>query len=417
MPPDPRPVIHPGRTVDPMTDCEGDLPRGAAGLPWMGGQRQWASSWRRLIFPAVFLVYLLQPLFGVHRLQSGPTVVLGYAIVGLFAACYLLALPARWSGRDRAFWLLYAALFVLVAAEIPLAHEDAFPMCIYIAILGIASAERWAIPLAAGLALMAFGLPALVPSWHAGVDVGDALSVVLVSLAMWAFFSILRANRELSEARAEVAGLAAENERNRIARDLHDLLGHSLTTITVKAALAKRLAEADPARAAREIGEVEELARRALTDVRAAVSSYREMTLAGELASAQEVLRAAGVTAHVLTPTDVVRPDLQELFAWVTREGVTNVVRHSRAGQCSITLGPGSIEITDDGIGGSVSAATDGLIGLRERVTAAGGTLEAGPRSGVGWRLAVSVPQGATSEPADAPPLAADHSDRGRVAS
>ena len=94
-----------------------------------------------------------------------------------------------------------------------------------------------------------------------------------------------------------MARLAAENERSRIARDLHDLLGHSLTTITVKAGLANRLAGRDPDRAAKEIGEVEQLTRSALADVRAAVDGYRDVTLAGELASAQEVLRAAGQVA------------------------------------------------------------------------------------------------------------------------
>ena len=111
------------------------------------------------------------------------------------------------------------------------------------------------------------------------------ITLPLVSLAMFGFFTIIKANRELSEARAEVARLAAENERTRIARDLHDLLGHSLTTITVKAGLAHRLARPGPGARREEIGEVEQLSRSALADVRAAVAGYREVTLAGELAT------------------------------------------------------------------------------------------------------------------------------------
>ena len=114
-----------------------------------------------------------------------------------------------------------------------------------------------------------------MPSWHATAQYGNGLAVILVGLAMFGFFSIIRSNAELAAARSEVARLAAENERSRIARDLHDLLGHSLTTITVKAGLARRLAErGDNERAAAEIAGVEELTRRSLADVRAAVSGY-----------------------------------------------------------------------------------------------------------------------------------------------
>ena len=201
---------------------------------------------------------------------------------------------------------------------------------------------------------------------------------------MWAFFGIIRTNHELQEARAEVATLAAEAERNRIARDLHDLLGHSLTTITVKAGLAKRLADHDPARAAAEIGEVEELARRSLSDVRAAVSNYRIVTLATELATAQEVMRAAGIDARVLSPTDVVDADLQELFGWVVREATTNVVRHSHATTCTVTLGPRSIEIADNGFGGG-----GWRLGQRhQRPARAGGAGGRGGRGGRGPRAA-----------------------------
>jgi two-component system sensor histidine kinase DesK len=209
---------------------------------------------------------------------------------------------------------------------------------------------------------------------------------------MWGFFHIVRSHRELTAARAEVARLAAENERSRIARDLHDLLGHSLTTITVKAGLARRLAPRDPERAASEIGEVEDLARSALTDVRAAVSGYRELTLAGELAGAREVLRAAGIEAQAPGAVEVADPAHAELFGWVLREGVTNVVRHSGAHSCTIAIGPTWLEIEDDGRGTGPRAGTDGsgLAGLRERGAAAGGTIRAGAGRR-GWRLRVDM--------------------------
>jgi two-component system sensor histidine kinase DesK len=204
-----------------------------------------------------------------------------------------------------------------------------------------------------------------------------------------------------------VARLAAVNERNRIARDLHDLLGHSLTTITVKSGLARRLVADEPERAEHEMAEVEDLSRRALTDVRAAVANYRDVTLVGELATGRELLRAAGVVAQLPGATDVVVPEYQELFAWVLREGLTNVVRHSRASVCTVTIGPNTIEIVDDG---RTSPSTDGsgLTGLRERVESMGGTITAGPTLPVGWRLRATMPA-TDSEASSRPTERQDH--------
>ena len=118
------------------------------------------------------------------------------------------------------------------------------------------------------------------------------------------------------------------------------------------------------------------------------------MTLAGELATGRELLRAAGITADVPRAVDVVDPTHQELFGWVVREGLTNVVRHSHASSCSVRLSPGSVEIVDDGVGrngGSGHGAGNGLTGLRERVAAAGGVVDAGPLQPNGWRLRVSL--------------------------
>jgi two-component system sensor histidine kinase DesK len=256
-------------------------------------------------------------------------------------------------------------------------------------------------PVIAVMAVLALLGPKLFAGWGEEPDWSSGLSVALVGLAMYGFFSVIQSNLDLAAARAEVARLAAENERSRIARDLHDLLGHSLTTITVKAGLARRLAEhGDHARAAEEITEVEALSRRTLADVRAAVAGHRDVTLTGELATATEVLRASGIIAELPGSVDVVDPELSELFGWVLREAVTNVVRHAHASHCSVLLGPRSIEIRDDGRGAAAGAG-NGLTGLRERVAAAGGTVAVGPAR-PGWRLRVDVPaSAATSVPAE----------------
>jgi two-component system sensor histidine kinase DesK len=152
-----------------------------------------------------------------------------------------------------------------------------------------------------------------------------------------------------------------------------------------------------------QIAEVEELSRRALADVRAAVSGYRDVTLVSELARGRELLRAAGIAADLPRAADVVDPANQELFGWAVREGLTNVLRHSRASSCAVRLSPSSMEITDDGIGAAAPAG-NGLRGLRERVAAAGGTLDARPLRPRGWQLRVRVPAPATRPPADATP-------------
>jgi two-component system sensor histidine kinase DesK len=224
-------------------------------------------------------------------------------------------------------------------------------------------------------------------------------------MTVFGFREIALSNRALVEARAEVARLASEAERARIARDLHDLLGHSLTVITVKSGLARRLAENGSPRALEEIAAVEGLSRQALTDVRAAVSGYREVTLASELARGRELLRAAGVVADLPTATDMVDAGHHELFGWIVREGITNVVRHARATRCTVTLSPYGVEIRDDGTG-APAAGGAGLTGLRERVAAAGGTVEAGPvEAGPdgprGWLLRVTL-AGAPARPGPA---------------
>ena len=188
--------------------------------------------------------------------------------------------------------------------------------------------------------------------------------------------------------------LEINEERNRMARDMHDILGHSLTVIALKTELATRLVDTAPDQVKAELTEVQSLARSALADVRATVNSYRELSLAGELARATSVLTSAGVRADLPLTVEVVDPELRELFAWVVREGVTNVVRHAHASHCRVSLTAGSIEVVDDGIGLESSGASDGhgLEGLRQRCQDNGADLTTGtPSSGKGAVLRVSA--------------------------
>jgi two-component system sensor histidine kinase DesK len=361
---------------------------------WRSSWEGSPSGWGRFLFPSIWLVYLAQTFSGLTKHNDGGGVLAGVVILVIFAITYLTALAIAMS-RPQLGWIFVAVLLGLTATAAVFAHEDALAMLVYVAVIvvGVTELDRNAgrrRVLVVVLALAAAFVPPLVPSWHAAAQWGNGFTVLLVALAMLGFFGLIRSNRELAKARSEVARLAAENERSRIARDLHDLLGHSLTTITVKAGLARRLAERDPHRAAAEITQVEELSRSSLADVRAAVAGYRDVTLAAELATAREVLRAAGVEAEFPRAVDIVDPQYRTLFGWVVREGVTNVVRHARAGRCTVAVGPNWVQITDNGRGGTAGAG-NGLTGLRERVSAAGGGVTLGGAIS-GWRLRVDVP-------------------------
>ena len=371
---------------------------------WAGRQR-WSQGWRRYVGLSVLLTYLLYVGSSVTKYSSGVGAVFGCAILAAFAVCWLVtvvqAIEVVRAAQmiSRRYWIAYGVLAALFVAELPFAHAAAFVMCIYLTITTVIYLGARAAPVVAALALAALLVPVAIPSWHVSLsgsfDDVTPVALPVVAISIYGFIQVHRGNFALAEARAQLASLAAENERSRIARDLHDLLGHSLTTITVKAGLATRLGQADPARALEEIAEVEALARRSLADVRAAVANYRDVTLTGELATGRELLRAASITADLPHAVDVVDPAHHELFGWVVREGLTNIVRHSHASSCAVRLSASAVEILDDGVGGTVSGNAgptgNGLKGLRERVAAAGGVVDAGPLKPRGWRLRVSL--------------------------
>ena len=392
-----------GESPLPWTSVSDEVTRHAeAEAEWVAAQSRWTRSWWQAAMLGVPLVYLIFVVISVRQNSYGTAAIAGYVLLAVFAACWLVTpfvLPPGTSGRR--FWAWYALLVALTAAEIPFARAAGFVLCVFLTLLTVARLGARSAPIVAAMALAALLVPIAVGPWHVSLAKSFAdvtpVAIPVVALAMLGVMQVVRANRALAETRAELARLAAENERIRIARDLHDLLGHSLTTITVKAGLARRLGPTNPAGAVDQITEVEELCRKALTEVRAAVSGYREVTLSSELARGRELLRASGITAHLPTATDVVGPEHQELFGWAVREGLTNVIRHSRARSCTVRVSASCVEIIDDGQG-STAAPGNGLSGLRERAAAAGGGVDAGPAQPAGWRLRVWVPA------VDAPP-------------
>jgi two-component system sensor histidine kinase DesK len=195
-----------------------------------------------------------------------------------------------------------------------------------------------------------------------------------------------RMNRRLRKANEEIEHLAKVAERERIARDLHDVLGHTLSVITLKSELAGKLIDRDPQRAGKEIREVEEISRQALTDVRDAIRGYRSKGLAAELVQAKATLETAGVNVQCDASTSMQLPAVQEsVLSLAVREGVTNVVRHARATNCKLHIeqnnGTCRLEIADD-CQGFATTEGNGLRGMRERVEMLGGTLKRTNKSG-----------------------------------
>jgi two-component system sensor histidine kinase DesK len=350
----------------------------------------WTRGWRRFLLAAGMLVYPGITAGGVAQYSSGAAAVAGYVLVVVFCCAYILAIISASTSRVLPFWALLGVMAVLSVVMLPIARAQALFLTAVVVALATAWSRRYAAPIVITGGLVALIVPWTVPSWHNGPGWIQAVMVVFTALPAFAYSEITQTNRALLEARAEIAVLASEAERSRIARDLHDLLGHSLTAITVKAALARRLADHDRERSLHEIGEVEDLSRQALADVRATVANYRDVTLAGELARGRELLRASGISADFPTAIDVVDRAHQELLAWAVREGLTNVVRHARATTCTVELSADEVRICDDGAG-AAAAWGNGLAGLRERVAASGGVVEAGPMTPRGWRLRVAL--------------------------
>jgi two-component system sensor histidine kinase DesK len=238
-----------------------------------------------------------------------------------------------------------------------------------------------------------------VASWLKGASPGDALTVWYSTLISGFIVSIILllfgAIRELRETREELARTAVSEERLRFARDLHDLLGHTLSVMVIKAQAVRKLIPRDTGLAADQAADIETIGRDALRQVRLAVSGYRGRGLAAELDGARTALRDAGIEPAVRQEGTPLPEEAGSLLGWAVREGVTNVIRHSGATTCEISVRGGAdtavLSIRDDGRGGP-PVLGNGLRGLTERVNGAGGRLQAGPGEQGGYVLTVTVP-------------------------
>ncbi|KOV59540.1 sensor histidine kinase [Streptomyces sp. MMG1121] len=362
----------------------------------------------KALWIGVWLVFLSSP---IHDLTSGRhttgAIVAGALGLTAFVVAYL-TLVFRNMGRPFTPQGVLSRLAVMVVLA-PLLNYTLgnawLGLFVYVSVACGATlplrAAYWAIPATAVVMYLV--------ERHNGVSEWDntLLLVLLIGFAMVGVGQLVRTTVELRKARATVAHLAANEERLRLARDLHDLLGHSLSLITLKSELAGRMLPDHPDKAAQQVADIEQVSRQALVDVREAVTGYRRPRLAAELAGTEVALAAAGVAAEVPAEPDLaaVPEEAESVLAWALREAVTNVVRHSGADRCLVQLthrqtldGPVlELCVEDNGSGGAGSVPGNGLTGLTERLEKAGGSLEAG-RVKHGFRLVARVPTAPTGD-------------------
>src|SRR5271165_999826 len=394
--------------------CEPGLVTGASSerhVPGMGSPMRW-------LFSGVWLVYLIQPvgeLFGHHH--GVAWIAGGLAIAVAFCAIYMFVLMYS-DEQPRLGRYGLAAIAVLAALACTVYGKDWTALWIYVSaatglVLAAAPDGRRAALLGVAMVGACYGFFC----WLTHLDLANSLAlllpVLLIGLAMMGFRMQMTLMHELAQARGTVAKLAANEERLRLARDMHDLTGQSLSMITLKSELAaKRLARL-PSSAERdavltELGDIGQVSRQTLHDIREAVSGYHRPTLAIEVITAQNALEVAGIglddDAELTLRSGTFDPDAEAVLAWCLREAVTNVIRHSGARHCHIRLverqGELSLEVTDDGRGFADHDPDhprgSGLRGMSERLSAIGGRLSLGwaepGHHNRGFRLVATVP-------------------------
>ena len=375
--------------------------------------RQLADDWyaprpgreNRRLGNYVWLVYSLfffiEPVLRHERaywLQQMPI----YAVV---VGLYILYVELN---RTAARLLTIAALLLTGMLDISF-NQGASCCFIYVAALlpfVLESMPAFAAALVVELAVLLAEALLTHPSYGSRINyVITAFFIILVGVSNASVAQGKRADARLRRAEAENVELAAVAERERIARDLHDVLGHTLSVIVLKAELAGRLLAFDPARAAAEIGDVERTARLALAEVREAIGGYRSKGLSAEIEQARQTLDAAGVQLICPAAPPSLRPREETVLSLAVREAVTNIVRHARATECTVRFsitpeGCASLEVADDGQSAGVTREGNGLRGMRERVEELGGRFSIAvahaETTRPGTRLHIEVPTGGT---------------------
>ena len=373
--------------------------------------------WR--LYQHAWLACLFFPLVSLVRGPGSPWhLVLGLVALGFFATSYTWLMwphPVHWAAQARIrSWraLLLWMILVVLALVFSLVYGSAW-LWLFIGVAAIAGVLLPMRTAFAAVAVLMFFPVFIVVGTTGGtggisaVDWRWPIALLLLvrglGLDMIGMARMGSAIRELHTTRRELARLQVEEERLRLSRDLHDLLGQTLSMITLKSELARHLVKEEPDRCVQELSEIERVARQTLREVREAVAGYRQPQLSSELEGACQLLSAAGIDLRLEPLIGALSPETSAVLAWTVREGVTNVIRHSHARHCLIRLtqenGRACAEVINDGdVLPHAESATGqgfGLAGLQERVSALGGHLEVGLLTLSGtehFRLHVELP-------------------------
>lgn len=400
-----RPVRSPAGAGDPRDD-----PEECAHRSWWrrGGPEDFEEEIEKLRGPDgnALIPWLLMALGPASDIAKGrlPLPWLAWIALGIFCVLYVATIRAAfrepWRSGPVPLRLLGALAAVTTAQAIAYGHN--FMMLFVLVSLVVGSVSRGRRHL--GLMLTPLSATAGTVAGLHGNDFWSTVSLAygtfLSGLVVAVIISLFHAVDQLKATRQELARSAVAQERLRFSRDLHDLLGHTLSVVVVKSEAARRLAHRDLDAALGQIADIEAVGRQALTEVREAVSGYREGSLSTELDRARSALTASDIEVVVQESGPPLSPQTEALLGWVVREGVTNVVRHSGASQTTIELHTGGgharLSITDNGTGAAArpsdAATGTGLRGLTERLAAAGGSLSSGPAPGGGFQVSAVLP-------------------------
>ncbi len=341
--------------------------------------------WMPLIWLPFTVWFFVDPLWKHY----GP---LGWVATTLAGIVFILLYLQAFSRPEPYKLLSILAMIAMAAVFIPF-NQGAVGLLIYAAAAGGFHTNLRRVFVLIGLDLAVLGvyvyrLSLPIPFW-------GSMLLLIILVGFGNHYGALShcAAEKLRVANDEIEHLAKVAERERIARDLHDLLGHTLSLITLKAELARKLVDRDPQRAKQEMQDVEQTSRAALGDVREAISGYRGQGLAAELIRARRTLETAGITVECDACEVPLSPAQESVLALSLREAVTNVVRHAQAQRCSVRLARDrqtcTLEIADNGRGADAPEG-NGLRGMRERLEAVGGSLQR--RTEAGTRLVIHLP-------------------------
>lgn len=344
----------------------------------------------------IAILLVLPPLADAIERHSAGLMLLLAAIVATMVSAVAARslLPRRWWWAAHACLALLAVAAVIATLQLGPAWRNVW-LLLAIGIGSVLCSTSRAVVLVI-LATVASGIAVSISRTDDDQAWGLMLTVFLAGGSNIVLTRLLSTIRELRMTRAELAQRAVADERERFSRDLHDLLGHTLSVVVVKAEAVRRLVHADPDAAAVHATDIESIGRRALTEIREAVEGYRRTSLAAEIDRGRRALEATGIDVSLqVTPTLLPEP-VDEALAWVVREGVTNVIRHAQARRCSLTIelrdGRAHLELIDDGaVRVEAPHAGSGLDGLRHRVSAVGGEITTS-RTDDGFRLVADVP-------------------------